>query len=57
VDFVKGKRYRESANTDKRKDAVRLLNLRNGRLAEGHAPAPDVGKTMFADLVGNEYSR
>lgn len=48
---VSGKRFRESAKSDVRKDAVRLLRLRTGWVAQGHQPMPDVGKTTFADLA------
>ena len=47
---VNGKRFRESAKSDVRKDAVRLLRLRTGWVAQGHEPAPDVSKTTFDDL-------
>jgi hypothetical protein len=30
---------------------MKLLKLRNGRIAEGHAPAPNVDKTTFSDLA------
>ncbi len=47
---VAGKRYRESAKSEVRKDAVWLLRLRTGWVAQGHEPAPDVSKTTFDDL-------
>jgi site-specific recombinase XerD len=49
--FVRGQRFRESAKSEKRADAVRLLKLRTGRVAAGHAPAPDVSRTRFDDLA------
>jgi integrase len=47
---VNGKRHRESSKSDVRKDAVRLLRLRTGWVAQGHEVAPDTSKTTFADL-------
>ncbi len=47
----RGKRYRESARSPVRMDAVKLLRKRMAEMGGGHFRGADVDKTTFEDLA------
>jgi integrase len=55
--YVDGKRVRESARTEKKAEALRLLAIRTGAAAKGEAIAPKMDRTRYeearADLVAH----
>jgi len=46
-----GRPFRESSNSEKESDAVRLLNLRRGDIARGVPVSPKLGRVMIDELV------
>ncbi len=48
--YVSGKPHYESAKTDQRSKAKRLLALREGQKEEGKLPSPKIEKTTYDDL-------
>jgi hypothetical protein len=53
-----GRRFEESAESDKYEDAVRLLRVREGAIANGSPVTPKIGRLRFdeaADDVLNDY--
>lgn len=54
----RGKVIRESAHSDKRADAVKLLRRRHAQIGAGRPVGPDVEKTTFEDMaamIANDY--
>lgn len=54
----RGKIVRESSDSDKRADAVKLLRRRHAEIGAGRPVGPDVEKTTFADMaamIENDY--
>ena len=54
----RGKRVRESNNSDKRGDALKLLKKKLADLGAGRAVGPDADRTTFDDLAAilvNDY--
>ena len=47
----RGRRYRETSESMIRMDAVKLLRCRMAEMGKGRLQGPDIGKTMFGDLV------
>lgn len=48
----RGKAYRQSSESSKEMDAVRLLRRKLGEIGRGRLIGPDVEKTTFEDLAG-----
>ena len=57
--YRSGQSFRESSKSDRKSDAVRLLHLREGHLAEGRPFSPRALRLRFEDLaadVRNDYA-
>jgi integrase len=48
-----GRRYEESAHSDKRADAVELLKIREGDIAKGMPVSANIGRFRFEDAVAD----